>query len=85
MKVAVVTWHDAHSDRSGTWTDRSEIDDDPYVVRSVGFLLDPPKAGHVSVVQSVGDDEALDHILHIPNAMVVAVQQLGHAPSTSAA
>lgn len=74
--IAVVTWHDAHSDNSGSWTERSSIDDDPYIVRSVGFILDPPKPGHVSVIQSVGIDDALDHILHIPTQMVQNVRYL---------
>jgi hypothetical protein len=76
-RAVIVTWHDAHSDRVGqSWIQRDDMDDDPYVVTSAGFLLDPPKTGHVSVVQSVGDDGCMDHILHIPNGMIIAVRTL---------
>jgi hypothetical protein len=35
-----------------------------------------PKPGHVSLAQSIGDDGALDHIIHIPDGMVMEVTEL---------
>lgn len=72
--IAVV-WHDAHSDRSGGWVLPADIDDEPYRVTTVGWRIDP-KPGHVSLAQSIGDDGALDHIIHIPDGMVMEVTEL---------
>ena len=73
MKPVIVTWLDAHADRSGGWCLPTDLDDQPYQVRSIGYLIEPPpKADHVSLAQSVGDDGALDHVLHIPKGMVQA-------------
>jgi hypothetical protein len=73
-RPAFVIWHDAHQG-SSTWTHLEDIhtDRDPYVVTSVGFLLEEKvggKPGHVSLVQSWSEDDALDSVLHIPTAMV---------------
>ena len=78
--IVCVIWHDAHAG-TDTWVhlDDPYSDVDPYVVTSVGFLLDVKrggKPGHVSVAQSWSDDDAVDSILHIPNAMVRSVSQL---------
>jgi hypothetical protein len=74
IAVAVV-WHDAHADRSGGWVLPADIDADPYRVTSVGWRIEP-KVGHVSLAQSVGDDGAYDHVLHIPDGMVIEVIEL---------
>lgn len=76
-KVLVV-WHDAHAETTSGWLDASEIDREPCVVETVGWLLPDLKPDHVVVVQSViaGDDETLDGVLSIPVGMVQSVQIL---------
>jgi len=78
-KIVSVIWHDAHSGE-GTWQNISDINDpDPYVCYSVGYLLDMTTGGkkkHLSIAQSVSDCDAVDSILHIPNAMVQKVVDL---------
>jgi len=71
----VVVWHDAHADRADGWVLPADIDTDPYRVTSVGWRIDP-KPGHVSLAQSIGDDGGLDHIIHIPDGMVMEVTEL---------
>ena len=79
MKIVKVIWHDAHSGQNA-WQDFCDIDDpDPYVVYSVGYLLDLKSGGkkkHLSIGQSISDYDAVDSILHIPNAMVKKVVDL---------
>jgi len=80
----VVEWRDAHADPSGGWVEPHLIDQRSYTVTSVGFLLpegEGGKPGHVSIAQSWGRMhgdplEALDHVLHLPTAMVTSVVQL---------
>lgn len=73
MKLVVVSWMDAHVPH-GTWVHIDDAKDDgPYYVTTVGFLLKPEhggKKGHVSIVQSWGQDDYVDGILHIPSKMV---------------
>lgn len=75
MKLVHVIWHDAHSDMEG-WTHVDEWDDDgAYVVHTAGWLMPTGQGGkraHVSVAQSVSAHDAVDSVIHIPKAMVVA-------------
>lgn len=72
----VVIWHDAHAGID-TWTYIDDCNDrDPYVVHSCGYLLTKTTGGkpkHVSITQSWSHDDALDSVLHIPEAMVQQV------------
>ena len=81
MELAAVWWKDAHGDDS-TWIAPGPADDDsPYVVLSVGYLLDRKhgrKRGHVSVARSVTCDGHIDAVLHIPRRMVLRVVNMGH-------
>ena len=70
-----VVWRDAHADRSGTWIQPADMDSDPYTVASVGWLV-APKPDHLSIAQSVSDDGALDHVLHIPTGWTLTVTTL---------
>lgn len=71
--LAIVLWRDAHAD-GGSWLCVSDIEDAPYLVESVGFVLDGVKSGHLSICQSLGDDDGVvDHVLHIPMEMVVDI------------
>lgn len=72
----LVIWHDAHAG-TDTWINIGDCDDlEPYVVHSCGFLLTQSTGGkpkHLSITQSWSDEDALDSILHIPEAMVQQV------------
>lgn len=64
---------DAHVP-SGSWVHVDDAKDDgPYFVWTLGFVLGVGaggKRGHVSIVQSWGQDDYVDGILHIPAKMV---------------
>jgi len=68
-----VTWRDAHSGTT-TWTQPTEIDPEPCIVRTSGFLLAESEGGkpeHITVFQSITPDGDIDHVLHIPVKMIV--------------
>ena len=72
--MVMVTWHDAHAE--STWMSVNEIDDEPFVVETVGWLIPDSKPNHLVVGQSIGLDDAIDGVLSIPLGMVVKVQVL---------
>ena len=77
MSVVLVTWHDAHSG-SESWVNIKDLDLDPAIVQTVGFLLatsDGGKPDHVTIYQSRNEDN-IDHVLHIPVKMVVGIKVL---------
>lgn len=75
-QVVCLQWHDAHAG-TDTWIHIEDANDlSPYVVWSVGYLLEIGKGGkpgHVSVAQSWSEDDALDSVLHVPVEMVQRV------------
>lgn len=80
MKIVTVFWHDAHADAAYAWQTLESSDHDPYLVATVGMLLEPKlgnKRGHVSICQSLTQDEFVDHIIHIPKAMVQTIVEIG--------
>ena len=77
MTVVLVTWHDAHSGAE-SWINIKDLDIEPAEVQSVGFLLattDGGKPDHITLYQSRNED-AIDHVLHIPVKMVVSIKVL---------
>jgi hypothetical protein len=79
MKPVLVIWNDAHAGTT-TW-ERIEdlVDNEPYEVKSVGFLMTTKAGGkrsHVSITQSWSADGCVDSVLHIPAKMVVRVINL---------
>ena len=68
-QIAVVTWYDAHTESE--WADLNDLDLDPYIVQSCGWLIPDLKPGHTCLIQSIGSDDAVDAILCIPQGMVV--------------
>ncbi len=77
MTAVLVTWHDAHSG-SESWVNIKDLDLDPAIVQTVGFLLatsDGGKPDHVTIYQSRNEDN-IDHVLHIPVKMVVSIKVL---------
>lgn len=70
--IVEITWADTHSGGTG-WTPISDIDQAEYIIKSCGYLLsigDGGKENHVTIYQSRTEDDDLDHILHIPVAMI---------------
>ena len=70
--IVYIQWADTHSGGTG-WTAISDIDQDEYIISSCGYLLsigDGGKENHVTLYQSRSEDDDLDHILHIPVAMI---------------
>lgn len=78
-RAVCVIWHDAHAG-SETWIHLdADQDNEPYIVTSIGFLLDPKRGGkpnHTSIAQSWSADDAVDSVLHIPDAMVKRIYDL---------
>ena len=72
----LVEWLDAHA--SSQWMDPSDIDQDAFVVRSVGWLIAGGKPGHVVIAQSLGSDAQIDGVLSIPVGMVQRTVVLGY-------
>lgn len=77
--IVVVEWADAHSGAS-SWVSIDELDKTgEVVITSVGFLLPVEQGGrehHVTLVQSF-DDTNVDHVIHVPVAMVRNMKTVG--------
>ena len=79
MKPVLVIWNDAHAGTNAWERIEDLVDNEPYEVKSIGFLLAQKaggKRGHVSVTQSWSADGCVDSVLHIPAKMVVRVINL---------
>ncbi len=80
FQPVLVTWIDAHAYEGGSWVYPHDIEDTgDYVVKTIGWLLPAGEGGfsnHASVAQSWGADDAIDHIINIPNGMVRSIQFL---------
>lgn len=76
-EIVKVTWHDAHAENE--WQDTSQIDSEPFVVVTVGWLIPNIKPNHIVIAQSIGDDDAVDGVLSIPLGMVVSKEILSVA------
>jgi hypothetical protein len=72
--MVLLVWHDAHSVSTG-WMPTTEIEQEPAVVHSVGWLLPDAKPNHIVIAQSYIEDSA-DHILAIPLKMVEQIKIL---------
>jgi hypothetical protein len=72
-----VTWHDAHA-VTDTWTNLHDLDTDPCIVATVGYLMGKVKSGHLCLAQSVilGDEPTLDNVIAIPYGMVKKIERL---------
>jgi hypothetical protein len=76
VRLVLVEWIDAQSDAE-TWLHLDELNSEPRMIRSVGYLLESPIEGHMSVAASW--DEFSRHVgsvMHIPDAMVRRVTDL---------
>ena len=77
--LVCISWHDAHAD--SRWIEVTEIDNEPYLVTSIGYLMPKAKKGHVSLAQSFGADGFVDSVLHIPRGMIVSTTIITPADS----
>jgi hypothetical protein len=77
--LALITWHDTHSDDQG-WLHIGDIDPTPCVVHSVGWLIPTHEGGkpdHVTLYQTrIEGTDQIDSVAHIPVGMVVKVKLL---------
>lgn len=71
--LAIVTWDDTFSDAHG-WTSIDDLEQEPAVVHSVGWIIPTSDGGcpdHVTLYQSrIEDTDQVDSVLHIPVGMV---------------
>jgi len=78
--LAIVSWHDTHSDQPG-WLSIGELEQTPAVVHSVGWILRTEDGGnpdHVTLYQSrIEATDEVDSVVHIPVAMVQHVKLIG--------
>lgn len=74
----LVEWWDAHAEEG--WTTLDEVGSEPYVVRTVGFLIPDAKPDHLVIAQSIGSDDGLDAVLSIPIGMIARTSLLGNPP-----
>jgi hypothetical protein len=75
ITLVKVIWNDAHS-LSHSWIDIDDIEDEPWVVETVGWILPEVKKNHLVVAQSHILHESYDNIIAIPIAMVVSCSTL---------
>lgn len=69
-KTVLVHWLDAH-DETDTWVDVKEIEKDPCIITSIGFVIENGKPNHLTLAQSYSDELLYNNIIYIPNGMVV--------------
>jgi len=78
--LAIITWHDCHGDSDG-WLTLGELEQEPAIVHSVGWLVPTQEGGcpdHVTLYQSrIEGTEQIDSVVHIPVGMVKNVKLLG--------
>ena len=70
-----ITWLDAHSG-TDQWTQADNLDPEVCLVHTAGFLLPDGKTGHVTIYQSRTPSNDIDHVLHVPVAMVQTIQTI---------
>jgi hypothetical protein len=74
MKIEIITWRDASEDEAG-WKPSEDIDDEHYVVTSVGFVVKETEA-NLTLAMDLGPDGYNNGRGRIPKAMIVSRQVL---------
>lgn len=72
LKRVQLVWHDAYS--TDEWTNLEDLDVDPMVVTSLGYLVTATKET-VVVAGTVGQGQACC-VIHVPRRMVVSMKYL---------
>jgi len=80
FQMVLVKWADAHAYEGGAWVYAQDIEDTgEYIVQSLGWMLTEDNGAfkeQISIAQSWGADDAIDHIINIPKGMVRSIQFL---------
>ena len=80
MRLVLVEWIDAQADAI-SWTERGELETEPRLIRSVGYLIEEVMDRHTSVAASWDEfAEVFGSVMHIPNRMVCSVSDLDPRP-----
>jgi hypothetical protein len=75
LKSVYIKWLDAH-DELDTWIASEDIEKEPCVITSLGFLIENGKPEHVTLAQSYSDELLYNNIIYIPNAMVIETKNI---------
>lgn len=73
MTPVLLVWRDAYAYRE-RWLAAEDIDPEPCIVESFGWLLEGAKPEHAVLAQSRNSDGDLDGLLCVPLAMVVSIE-----------
>lgn len=80
MKLVLVEWIDAQAD-AVMWSGLEELETEPRLIRTVGYLIEDVIEGHTTVAGSWDEfAEVFGSVMHIPNGMVQNVRQLDPEP-----
>ena len=64
-----VEWTDAQGGPVH-WHTTDELDGEPLVCRTRGWLVEHDKPGYLTIAQTVTSNGTLDNTIHIPHAMI---------------
>lgn len=71
-ELVLMLWADAHAG-DGHWATLDEDETGEHIIETCGYLIreeDGGKASHFTIAQSVSPDGFVDHVIHIPQAMM---------------
>jgi hypothetical protein len=74
--LVLVVWIDAYSLSNNEWHELDDLNDDPAIVHSVGFMTSKPNDRHVVLAQSLTEDQGVDGVLQIPRRIVRKIVRL---------
>lgn len=71
-----ICWRDAHDGAPQGWHEPEELDRDPCIVRTVGWLIPHHKPGHATVCSSWSTTGHIAEVTCIPLGMVQRIHSL---------
>jgi hypothetical protein len=77
-----VEWKDAHAG-GANWMSVDDIDHDPCIVWTLGFLIPNGKPGHLTIAQSLADSGDFDSPIFIPSDMVLRTVVMKNPPQAN--
>lgn len=77
--LVFVEWRDAHAG-GANWMSIDEVETEPCIIHTAGFLVAGAKPGHITIAQSLSDSGDFDSPLFIPGDMVVRTVVLRNPP-----
>lgn len=69
-KIYYILWRDAFSEPD-EWLDDSSIDDQDYLVETIGYLIDTPKKNYYTIAASITQDNNFCSVINIPKNMII--------------